>query len=156
MASYHVHSAYISSRTGIVTPGIYDESLINLDEARTRSTVTLVDAVTAPIASTEKIENTLLSPLSTLENFVELVPTVTQTTIKKVPVNSMSEAELMALPHVGKVVTSNVLKHRPFKTVAELNQKAPLPRKRRWEDTFAVQIELPGKIDSNSLNFTIT
>jgi DNA uptake protein ComE-like DNA-binding protein len=159
MAKYQVHTAYISSRIGIIQAGIYDEKELDMVEANQRSKVTLYspDGVAPAIIETTTVPTELYSDvLGTKENFVELKPTVTLVEVKTIAINTISEKDLIKLPHIGKGIATKVMAARPFTSLKQLNDKVPLPRNRKWEDLFVIEIPVVETIDKNSLRFTVT
>lgn len=134
---YKVHQGYISVSGQRIAPGIYGDDVIDVQEARLKSIITLEDmnflSLTTEL-TTNELTVTHLDEAKADTITKKLEPTVTQSVTVKFPINKATEKEFDKLPGLTNTVVKKVIANRPFKTYAELNKKVSLSKKRKWED----------------------
>lgn len=139
---YKIFPAYINGEGHTVPEGEYNEYEINLNEARQRSTVILVNAsdfqetkpdpVAIDISMTPNCDITFQNTTSVIS-------------VKKLKINSCTASEIEALKFVGKVATQKIVEARKdakIESYAQLDRIAPLKSK-KWEDIAVIDFELP-------------
>ena len=70
----------------------------------------------------------VINPPKTLNSAVNEIPLL---------INSANEIDLLALKHVGEASAKTLVEQRsakPFESIADLNNRAPLPRGRDWSE----------------------
>lgn len=139
---YRIFPAYLNSNGFLVPEGIYDETEIDIAEARAKSTAILVNA-----SEFQTITPTNPSPdISFIpSNDLTFDNTTTIHTIKKLKINSCEPSEIEALKFVGKVATQKIVEARKdakISTYTQLDRIAPLKSK-KWEDIAVIDFELP-------------
>lgn len=155
---YKVHTGYITMNGEVIFPGIYDEEVLDLAEARRKSHITQVDATVEtkveekPIVSyeTKKFETVIKNDKGEVVKDnrireINLEPTITNTTLDTLKINSALFNDIASIKYVSRKVANNVTSERdkaPFKSYIDLNERVSLPFNRKWEDIAVIDFEL--------------
>jgi DNA uptake protein ComE-like DNA-binding protein len=135
--SYINYDGFVVHATDNAVEGTFD-----LEEARKKSTVILVNAS----------EFQTVTPVNTNPD-ISFIPsndltfnnTTTIHTVKKLKINSCEPSEIEALKFVGKVATQKITEARKDAKIvsyAQLDKIAPIKSK-KWEDIAVIDFELP-------------
>lgn len=177
MVKYKVHTTYINVNGVLVCAGIYNETDIDLAEARKKSIITshdIEDSVNT-IKSTENInidsidkiglqiitDNSSDTYKKTEDNIklIELEPSTTVTTVEKLKINLIEEKEFIEkkIKYVGKATVAKVIKERStqeFSSYLDLDTRVPLSLGKTWENTVAVDFTKKVITSSNTIVYT--
>jgi DNA uptake protein ComE-like DNA-binding protein len=139
---YRIFPAYLNSSGFLVPEGIYNETEIDLDEARAKSTAILVNA-----SDFQSVQPTTAAPdinfIASNDVSFQNIPTIVS--VKKLKINSAPASEIEALKFVGKVATQKITEARKDAKIvsySQLDKIAPLKSK-KWEDIAVIDFELP-------------
>jgi len=98
-------------------------------EYRTEEYLAIVGtAIEASSDDRDVINTVVINPPKTLNSAVNEIPLL---------INSANEIDLLALKHVGEASAKTLVEQRsakPFESIADLNNRAPLPRGRDWSE----------------------
>ena len=139
---YRIFPAYLNSSGFLVPEGVYDETEIDIIEARQKSTAILINA-----SDFQNIQPTTAAPdinfIASNDVSFQNIPVIVS--VKKLKINSCEPSEIEALKFVGKVATQKIVEARKdakIETYSQLDRIAPLKSK-KWEDIAVIDFELP-------------
>lgn len=127
-----IRRQFVSRKTG----NFYPEDLLTQrlacsvpEEYRTEEYLAIVGTPTESASSAEHVINSVvMNPPKTLNSSVTEIPLL---------INTAGEADLLALKHVGEASVKTLIEQRsakPFASISDLNDRAPLPRGRDWSE----------------------
>ena len=133
--SYINYDGFVVHATDSAEEGTFD-----LEEARKKSTVILVNA-----SEFQTVTPTTSPDISFIpSNDLTFDNTTTIHTVKKLKINSADASEIEALKFVGKVATQKIVEARKdvkIESYSQLDKIAPLKSK-KWEDIAVIDFEL--------------
>ena len=144
---YKIHTAYINNNGSIVKAGVYDESEIDLAEARNKTIITLtdVDLETTIRDREDLIINKKVNNASYEEGKyfkeITLEPKVELVQVKHIDVNNDSEDNISKIKYVGKALAKKAIAERklsPFINYVDMDTRVPLSFNRKWQDISAL------------------
>jgi hypothetical protein len=147
---YKIHPAYIDYQGKVVISGEYDETQIDVSEARLKSNCTLMNGHEFTKVLTLTPPQTTVFGAATVK---EMFGTITQTVVEKIKVNTATLEQLTAIKFIGKATANKVIESRGekrFNSYAELNSLVPLKGK-MWEDIIVADFEIPRLIDNQDI-----
>lgn len=144
---YKIQKSYTNNNNIVIQAGIYDETDIDLAEARSKSYVTSVDATTFAEQTIEQYSDKYMyfsaTPIEDLKTFNPVVSMVT-TVVKALKINSATVDEIAKIKYISRAVAETVANQRAtkrFTSYNDLNIRAPLAFSRKWENVAVVDFE---------------
>ncbi|MGL5923674.1 hypothetical protein [Chroococcidiopsis sp.] len=159
---YKVHVPFVSQTGEIVQAGNYEEGMIDLAYARSRSIVTTGSDVPEtvkpkPVPSDIRSEPFVLQGLDNGGYVVRITPAVQEVKIDRLKINSASIEALKAIKSIGKAIATKVVTLRSeqrFDGYHDLNRRVPLSKGRKWEDVTPIDFEYSVPVNNtNNLRF---
>ena len=142
---YRIFPSYISSNGTTIHSGEYDETEIDVDEARKKSTALLVNA--ASFQSVKPITDSFdLNMTPTNDINFQNKSTLFVVEVKRLKINSCSTGEIEAIKYVGKVAAQKIYEARKdakIRSYTELDKIAPIKGNKTWADIAVIDFELP-------------
>lgn len=146
---YKVHQTYVTDNFKVVTPGIYDESEIDILEARKKTIITGVNTeVTTEtlvvndmaVIDLEIVKNNIEDKVKILK--IDSTPKPNPVVTSKVDFNRLTEEELSQYKYVGKATAEKVAKQRSIRYFADyddLDRRVPLKGGKKWIEVGAFE-----------------
>lgn len=144
---YKVHYTYLDSFGRLIQPGVYEDTDIDIAEARNKTVLTAVeiDSVIEAVQIEDKVNQLRVGNLSgDVVNEIRLEATVSNYKINTLDINKLSEADLINLKYITKATATKVIDERtkqPFINYADLDKRVPLKGVRKWQDIGAFTFE---------------
>jgi len=144
---YKVHTAYINNNGTIIPIGVYDESEIDVTEARYKSLITLADIeLETTIRNREDliiIKNIKNPSYEEGKDFneIKLEPKIEIVEVKRIDINKAIEDTIASIKYVSKTTAKKVIAERnikPFTSYVDLDRRVPLSFSKKWQDVSAL------------------
>jgi len=133
---YTVLVAYIDNDGKVVPVGDYDETSIDITEARSKSHVVLKNASEVK-QFIDDLTPTDFSLGADTGN-VQLKTETKKITVELLKINTITETDLAKIKKIPAKTKDKVLKLRPYSDYSDLNARTPLPYNQKWEDLLAI------------------
>ena len=154
---YKIHTPYVSANGSLVPAGVYDPDEISLVEARQRSIVTREEA-NVRVTRTVEPNSMPVIEIGEPSDTMDLTPEVVHTDVELLDINEIGKTALIDLKYVGRKTAEAVIEQREdkrFTDYKDLNDRAPLPRQRKWEDAHALKFVVDDVLDNAALGVDV-
>ena len=145
MKTYKVHQAYINGNGKVIVAGEYNETEVDLAEARAKSIITLNSSNLQTVV-VEKPDEITIKKFNITNDILKITLEASMKNIKiqSIKINSTSYESIEQIKYVSSKTARKVIEIRDIKrfiNYEDINKRVPLAMSRKWEDVTSLDFE---------------